>query len=275
MIRSNAPAQWGNVTMRVSFAILIGVLQLLCLAAFSNVADATMLPDTGQIVSDRIALFGKRIPLPPGEWRVAATSFGHVMGAEPGPYGTIGGVLLVRPKEDPDHAFLLIRTNALSVRGGWGQPTECIRDYTLFESEAEPRDLVNACSFVAVARSRRIVALIGDPSAAAVLPPWALVAGFRASDRNDVIDVHYGIVPPTLAPSPWFGSREALDASHQALIMRLGEWAQQARQVSFAALRDPADQVPPVPPMVLGVPGEVPIKGAPRLWLPEAPMCWR
>ena len=246
--------------MKTMFAALVSVVGLLCLAAHPHVANAAMLPDTGHIVSGRIALFGKQIPLPPGEWRVVTTSFGHVTGAAPGPYGTIGGLLLVRPAEDPEHSFLLIRTNALPVRAGWGQPTECISDYTLFESEAEPRDLVNACSFVAVARAGRMVALIGDPSAAEFLPPWALVAGFRASDRADVIDVRYGIVPSAHTPAAWFGSREALDAPHRALIMQLGKWAQQARQASFAALRDPADQVPPAPPVVLTAPGEVAIK---------------
>jgi uncharacterized membrane protein len=247
--------------MRMSFAALIGVLQLLCLAALPHAAAATTLPHTGQIVADRIALFGKHIPLPPGEWRVVASSYAHVTGADPGPYGAIGGVLLVRPTEDPERTFLLVRTNAVPVRGGWGQPAECISDYTLFESEAEPRDLINACSFVTVSRAGRITALIGDPSAATFLPPWALVAGFRASDRNDVIDVRYGIVPHTPAPVEWFGSREALDASHAALVARFGEWAQQARQASFAALRDPIDQVPTVPQVALTAPGKVEIKG--------------
>lgn len=241
--------------MRVVFAALVGVLQLLCLAALPHAAAATMLPETGQVASGHIELFGKRIPLPPGEWRVAAANFSHAAGEDPGAYGTIGGVLLTRPTDDAEHAFVLIRTNALPVHRGWGSPAECVDDATLFRSVAEPRDLHNACTFVVAARSGRIAAWAGDPSAARFLPPWALVAGFRASDRNDVIEARYGVVPATRAQAAWFGTWDTLDAPQRNLLQHLGDWARQARQASFAALREPADQVSPIPPMVLATQG--------------------
>jgi hypothetical protein len=247
--------------MNWMLAALVGALQLLCLASLPRAAAGAELPQTGLLASGHIALFGKRIPLPPGEWRVAAASFARVTGEDPGPYGTIGGVMLTRAAEDPEREFVLIRTNAVPVRSGWGPPAECLEGAALWQSVAEPRDLHTACAYVMPARSARIAAWIGDPSIKRLLPPWALVAGFRASDRNDVVEARYGVVPTSKAQAAWFGTWQTLEPSQKALLERLGDWARRARQASFAALRDPADQVPSIPPMMLAtgaaaVPGE-------------------
>jgi hypothetical protein len=240
-----------DVTMKRLFAALVGSVQLLCLAALPHVATAAILPHTGQVAAGHIELFGKRIPLPPGDWRVVAASFGHVSNEDPGAYGTIGNVMLTRPANDAQHGFVLIRTNALPVRGGWGPPAECVDDGALWRSVAEPRDLHNACAFVDVARSGKIAAWIGDASIARLLPPWALVAGFRASDRNDVVEARYGMVPTSRSQAAWFGNWDSLGPAQQDLVQRLGDWAREARGASFGALREPPDQVPPIPPMVL------------------------
>jgi hypothetical protein len=176
--------------MQTISAVLAGVL-LLCLAALPDAAAETMLPPVGATARGRIELFGKRIPLPPGEWRVAAGSFGYVTGEDHGPYGTIGNVLLIR-STDAERSFVLIRTNAVPVRSGWGAPAACIDDGALWKSVAEPRDLHDACTFVLPVRSGRIAGWIGDAAMAHLLPPWALIAGFRVSDRNDVIEARYG-----------------------------------------------------------------------------------
>lgn len=233
--------------MKTLLLTLIGAL--LCLPALPRTGQAALLPPVGQLVSERIDLFGTRIPLPPGEWRVATANFAHVTGADREPYGAIGSVLLLRTGDEAAPAFALIRTNAVPVRGGWGSPEECTTGKTLFLSVAEPRDLRNACSFIVAARAGRIAALVGDPAAARKLPPWALLAGFRASDRNDVIEVRYGFAPRSPASAAWFGARDALDAPHRAAIAQLGDWVQQARQASFAALVDPLEQVPAIKPM--------------------------
>jgi len=233
--------------MKTLLLTLIGAL--LCVAALPRTGQAALLPPVGQLVSERIDLFGKRIPLPPGEWRVATANFAHVAGADREPYGAIGSVLLLRTGNDAAPAFALIRTNAVPVRGGWGSPEECTTGKTLFLSVAEPRDLRNACSFIVAIRAGRIAALVGDPAAARLLPPWALLAGFRASDRNDVIEARYGFAPRSPASAAWFGARDALDAPHRAAIAQLGDWVQQARQASFAALVDPLEQVPAIKPM--------------------------
>lgn len=228
--------------------VLFCIAQLLWLAC----AHAAMLPETGQIVARHIVLFGKSLPLPSGDWRVAAASFGRVMGEDPGPYGAIGTVLLTPTADRSDLAFVLLRTNALPVRGGWGPPTECSGDAALWWSTSEPRDLHNACTFVVTARAGRVAAWSGTPAVAAQLPPWVLVAGFRASDRNDMVEARYGIVPPKhFDRSEFSGNPSSLDPAQRVLLDSLRNWAHQARQSSLAALRDTADQVPAIPDLLL------------------------
>src|SRR5258708_28816691 len=162
-------------------------------ALWGHAAKAIELPAPGQVVTSQLDLLGKRIPVPPGDWKVASAGYGQATGPDPGPYGAIGGVLLLRAAPDPDRAFLMIHTNALSVRGGWGQPEECAADDALFQSVPEPRDLHNACTFIVVRDVGRVVeagapALAANRAAAGLLPSWAVEAGYRVSDRRDFVD---------------------------------------------------------------------------------------
>jgi uncharacterized membrane protein len=234
---------------------LVGLMLLLPALALATVwpvaSHATELPAVGQSVSGEIVILEKRIPLPPGPWRVASVGFGQVMDEDPGPYGAIGGALLVRP-DNTAQEFLLIHTNALPVRNGWGAPSECSTDTTLFRSAAETRNQHNGCSFLLATRvgwlaRSQLPALRDEPAVLAQLPPWAVLAGLRVSDRRDVLDIRYGIMPSGLAAADWFGGKEKLPPPHRALVNHIAEWAQQARVSALAALRDPPDQVPPMP----------------------------
>lgn len=239
------------VILRVLFALFL--LPLLPTTAF-----AATLPPVGQLVSGSFELLGKPIPLPPGEWQVAASGFGQVEGGDPGPYGAIGGVLLVRRESDRGE-FLLLHTNALPVREGWGQPAECADEHTLFQSVGEQRNLHNACSFVVALRRSQLLRsqlpALGTTDDAvnlyAKLPSWALITGFRVSDRRDMVDVRYGISPRRPDPEAWFVGEPPQDYAHRIIITQLGEWAQTARKSGIAALRDPAQQVPPMPAITL------------------------
>ena len=231
--------------MRTPLAFVLFLLQLCC-----GLAQAAPLPSIGRIISDRVELLGKQVPLPPGRWVVASAGFGHATGDSPGPYGAIGGVLLVRPHDS--HEFLLIHTNALPVRDGWGQPYECTDGDVLMRSVAEPRDRHNGCSFVVAAHVARLSgpdlpALAGVKDIANLLPSWALVAGLRVSDRSDLLDIRYGVEPHEPSAAGWFVAPDALDGRHREVVARLDAWAQRARISAMAALRDPAEQVPPMP----------------------------
>ena len=242
--------------MRTPLAFVLLLVQLCC-----GLAQAAPLPSIGQIVSDRVELFGKQVPLPPGAWAVASIGFGHATGEPPAPYGAIGGVLLVRPHDS--HEFLLIHTNALPVRDGWGQPHECTDGDVLIRSVAEPRDRHTGCSYVMAAHVARLSgpdlpALAGAKNIGGLLPSWALVAGLRVSDRADLLDIRYGVEPREPSASGWFVAPGALDGRHRDVVRRLDAWAQRARVSAMAALRDPAEQVPPMPAIAWNGPANPP-----------------
>jgi hypothetical protein len=127
-------------------------------------------------------------------------------------------------------------------RYGWGQPLECIADTALFGSVGKTRNGHNGCSFVVATRSgwlarSELPALGNDPAVRALLPPLALVAGLRVSDRRDVLDIRYGVAPPaSFGVSGWFAGPDGLTGPQHALVAGLGEWAQQARITAVAAL---------------------------------------
>jgi uncharacterized membrane protein len=240
---------WQRYSARTWLRVLLGPMLLLwcCCPGMA---------DTGQIVSGSITLLGKRIPLPPGEWRVATGGFGQVTGADPGPYGTIGGVLLLRSDETTAGEFLVIHTNALPVRDGWGEPAECADTGLLFQSMAEARNEKNGCSYVMAVRTRQLLhaqlpALADAKEAARVLPDWALIAGLRISDRADMVDMLYGVAPAYPDPHGWFDNDTDGEGARGAVVSRLADWTLRARAVVMAAMRDPAAQTSPLPPLTL------------------------
>jgi uncharacterized membrane protein len=239
----------------VALAVVLGGL------LFVARADAALLPVVGTVVSERVALFDKAIPLPPGEWRVASTGFGRVTGEDPGPYGTVGGVLLVRAQPTADRAFLLIHTNALPVQDGWGTSSVCTDPSHLELRSIESREARPGCSFVAAVRGPRrlggtLPALSGKSGtertgSTAALPQWALMAGFRVSDRRDFVDLRFGFAPPYPDPSGWFAPKDTLEEPRQQTVQRLAAWAQAAGKAARTALRLPPTQMQtlPAPPL--------------------------
>src|SRR5262249_22588491 len=61
------------------------LLPLLWLGAGGLPARAAGLPEVGREIVGPLDLLGKRIPLPPGPWKVAAAGYGRITGPEPGP----------------------------------------------------------------------------------------------------------------------------------------------------------------------------------------------
>lgn len=209
-------------------------------------AEAMNLPQSGTLVSNPLVLFGKPVPLPPGDWWVVSSGFGQATGSSPGPYGAFGGVLLVPEIPDENRMFLLVHTNALPISGGWGTSSVCNDETNLYAASEEPVDLHEACTFVAARRGPRRIAgdlpAFAQQNAFTALPPWALIAGFRVADRRDVVEVRLGIAPPYPDPAAWFSGGHTQDGPYRNTVERLAAWAQEGRLRAQVAMRSPPTQ---------------------------------
>jgi uncharacterized membrane protein len=220
-------------------------------------AAADTLPQVGTAASGSITVLGKTVSLPPGPWVVVGAGFGRVSGQAPPGYGAIAGVMLVRPAEREPDGFVLIHTNLLPVRDGWGQPTACSASDSLFRNGSEPHDGHMSCGYVrsiaavdpwiqnlpAVDAARR-----GGIDLVERLPRVALVAGMRVGDRRDMIDIRYGFRPPAaVGPGAWTRETVDFDPRRAEAVGQLAAWTDLSRALAGARLRSEAADAPPLP----------------------------
>ncbi len=220
-------------------------------------ASADSLPPLGTAASGAITVLGKTVSLPPGPWVVAGAGFGRVAGHEPPGYGAIGSVMLVRPAGHEADGFVLIHTNLLPVREGWGQPTACSARESLFRNGAEPRDGHMSCGYVQVvtATDPRLHSLPEVDAARRAgldlverLPRTALVAGVRVGDRRDMVDIRYGFRPPAAAgPGGWMRETMGFDSRRAETVGELAAWMDLARGLAAARLRSEAAETALLP----------------------------
>lgn len=236
----------------------LAAVSLSLLGLLAPPALAQGLPQPGARVSGLLPMLGKSIPVPAGDWVVAAAGYGAAGANQPGAYGAIGGVLLVRPEPDEDRTFLTVHTNALPVRDGWGIAPACESPDNLYASVSEPRDLHAGCGFVAFAEGTTAftagLPALGTAGAArldlpiaARLPPWAVVAGFRVSDRRDVVDMRLGLAPPRPDPAGWMVPKSELGHRQRVIVNGLADWTQIARHKVAQSMGGPAVQAAALP----------------------------
>jgi uncharacterized membrane protein len=227
----------------------------LAFAAWSASAGAQELPQAGEPATGTIRVLGKTVSLPPGPWVVAGAGFGGIAGHAPPGFGAIGSVLLVRPAQLEADGFVLIHTNLLPVREGWGQPTACSARDSLFRNGAEPRDGHMSCGYVRAVTDLDPW-LLGMPAVDAArrsglierLPRAALVAGMRVGDRRDMIDIGYGFrAPAATGPGGWTRETMGFDARRAEIVGQLSAWMELARALAAARLRSEAVDPPPLP----------------------------
>ena len=157
----------------------------------------------GQILQDALPIGGKRIPLPEGPWRVAGIGTQDVDRRELGAYGAILNAVLFRVEGDAVVAVLEANVNALGVNDGWGRTRACRpgASWTIVVRYATGWE--TSCLFL-----RTTHVAIGDEEppawreakAHAVrsglrLPSVWLTAGFRTSDRQDLVDARFHFDP--------------------------------------------------------------------------------
>jgi len=157
----------------------------------------------GDKASHHVMLGGKQVPLPLGEWVVAG------LGTQPfempalGAYGTIETAVLFLARGDRIDAVLEVNANRMPVNDGWGRTRSCAQGKQFLVITHYRTGWETSCAFVEA--SRFGAASAGPPAweqargfaraAKLTMPEVWLTAGFRVSDRQDLIDARYHFNP--------------------------------------------------------------------------------
>jgi hypothetical protein len=216
--------------------LIFGLLVLLLPAA--GPAAALTVGDT---VTGQLSIAQKQVPLPRGAWLVAGMGTQEIAGPEVGAFGAIENIILFRRDGTLVVAVVEVNANSIPVDDGWGLTPSCERStqFLLLTRYRTGWDL--SCMFVeptyapmggpgptAWREALRAAALVGLD-----VPELWLSAGFRVSDRQDVIDIRYHFAPSllidTLAVAPngrpdWAPTSVGADPRRLAAVRLLASW---------------------------------------------------
>lgn len=211
------------------------------LAVAAALIGATLIAGEGRALSvgDRasgmIDIAAKQVPLPEGEWRVAAIIDGPSGAATAPP---VRSAALVRLERQRVTGLVVVHANAAPALLGYGASRDCKREDMHFAATLYSSQIDLMCAFVA-----HVVAGEGaDSSLAAAVstrlrrerwqaPDTWLMAGFRISNRRDLLDVRYHFPADTAgAPTTWESSTWSPEAvkhvpARQARVLELVRWA--------------------------------------------------
>jgi hypothetical protein len=201
-----------------------------CLAAAPSEAQRL-----GASVSGHIVIDGKQVPLPRGEWTVAGQGVQDFDLPELGAFGAVHSVVLFQQVGQRVVAIAEINTNAVAVNDGWGRTRACARGHQFLLVTRYRTGWDTSCFFVQPTRlteagpaawhaARRLAA-----AARLALPEVALSAGFRLSDRQDIVDLRFHFDPAlfgaALADSNWSAAAVRDDPARLDAVQRLAAWA--------------------------------------------------
>lgn len=217
---------------------VVGLLVLAIL--FASAARAELAP--GDRAPPVLAIAGKQVPLPEGNWIVAGRAPGAVTpGKDLGSYGTIWNVVLLRisPRGALD-AMAEINVNDMAVDDGWGVAADCQRSDLVLTVVRSRAGWDAACFFVTHTIWNRDTALPAawrQANAVAaqrglILPATTVTAGFRVANRRDIIDVrfHFLADPADVPATNWNASQWSRDQLQQdrwrlAFDRSVAEWS--------------------------------------------------
>ncbi len=243
-----------------------------CLAG----ADRASAASIGDKVSQAIELGGKQIPLPGGEWILAG------LGTQPfhmpalGAFGAIQTAILLQTRQDRVVAVLEVNSNTLQVNDGWGRAEGCAEDSKNFLLVVRYKTgWETSCLFV---RATRFDGASPGPvaweqasafihNAKMALPQMWLTAGFRVSDRQDLVDVRYHFDPALILGSggaslnteaDWSANAVNGDPLRQGAAQIVSTWASGFDTWVERGLRNQINGVPGPLPEVAALQASVP-----------------
>src|SRR5262249_30917744 len=157
----------------------------------------------GTAVNAVLDLRGKQIPLPEGDWVVAGRGYEMVPELNDLAYGAIESVVLFKIDGKAVTAFVIAHRNVIPIEDGWGSASECERSDIPLSLTYDAEEGHTFCGFVAAvdtspldgsASSWKDAVAFAKAHGLALPKDWQM-AGFRLSDRSDVVDVRYHFDP--------------------------------------------------------------------------------
>jgi hypothetical protein len=242
-MRPVARPEGGKAGRILARGVAAGVALLTAAAA----AIAAESPEVGASFSGMFPLAGKQVALPEGTWTVVGRGFASVPELEGDAYGAIETVVLFRLDGSRVDAFVSASRNLVPVEEGWGTASECLGEdvelpltltydsqgaHTFCGFVGEVRNVVTPASPTAW----RSAAMYGKAHGLVPAATW-LMAGYRLSDRSDVLDVRYHF-NPVLRGAPT-DDDEVGDA--------LRDWLNRMREPVRLGFTNDLAGLPPVP----------------------------
>ncbi|HEY0834611.1 MAG TPA: hypothetical protein VGE72_11945 [Azospirillum sp.] len=220
--------------MRVRSGVWFGVLAVMLGASTAAAQDLKV----GQTVAGKLVLNAKQVPLPEGEWKVAAIGYNRIVtGGDVGAFGTIDNMFLVRGKGEAVDAVAEINANTVPTMDGWGTTKDCTAEDSLFKTVVFKSGWDGSCFF-----GRRTepgpdrkgplawskVTQFATTNKLA-LPAAFVTVGFRTSDRRDVVDVRFHFNPETrnqpTAADAWTAKAIEENPARKTWVQELNLWA--------------------------------------------------
>jgi uncharacterized membrane protein len=197
---------------------------LILLAWMTLLPSAAAALSVGDKLSQWFMLGNKQIPLPTGEWLVAGIGTQPFTMPALGAFGTIQTAVLFLPRGNHVDAVLEVNANTIPVNDGWGRTKACADGDQFLVLTRYKTGWETSCTFVQPTQFGADSA--GPPAweqardfarkAEFEMPRVWLTAGFRVSDRQDIIDARFHFDPAL-----------TLGAS-SANFLRLADWSAQA-----------------------------------------------
>ena len=209
-----------------------------CLIACSVPAVAL---GVGEKISGPLKLQEKQIPLPRGQWTVAAIGTQNWKNEAIGAFGVVQSIILVQTNGRRVTAIAEINSNTIPVTDGWGLTASCEKAQQLLMVTRyrtgwelacffiEPTLLTNDAGPATWQEARAELAKTG-----LTVPPLALTVGFRTSDRQDIVDLRLHFDPATFpgifgavatSPEAWLPDPVKADPVRMHAVEMLGAWA--------------------------------------------------
>jgi len=223
--------------------IALLLAMLLCLL---HGVGARSQPVVGETAPPVLAIAGKQVPLPQGNWIVAGRAPAAPASADGiGSYGTIWNLVLFRlsPATGALDAMAEVNVNDMAVMDGWGIAADCRRGDLMLTVVRGRSGWDAACYFIAHTawswggdmppawrQARALAAARGLH-----LPADTVSSGFRVANRRDVIDLrlHFtaafaGIDEPPPGDrhaSSWTREQLPRDRGRLMFAQGLAEWS--------------------------------------------------